>query len=215
MKQKIPAAVILISVFFMLSSCLGLKMDIALNQNGSGTINLEYRISRSLDALGRLDGNERWNTIPVGKADFDRTVDRLPDIKLTSFSSKEDDKNLIINAKLDFTSIKGLLAFLDASGQRSSFSGDGRSGRLEFTLSEGDGDKSPELNELLAAISESYSVDIGMSFASDAVLNIKDNQGRIIEAGNKITARGKKVSCSFPLYEILSSSRGINVEVIW
>ena len=215
MNHRPLAAFALLFFILLLSSCLGVSMDIALNQNGSGTIALEYNISRSMDALGRLDGNERWNTIPVGKADFERTVDRLPDIKMLSFSSKEDDKNLVISSKPEFTSIAGLLAFLDASGQRSSFSGDARSGRMVFTLSEGGGNKNPELNELLAAISDSYSVDLSMSFATEAGLAVKDNQGRAINAGNRIIANGKKVSCSFPLYDILASDNGINVELVW
>ena len=176
----------------LFSSCFGVNMDIALNQNGSGIITLEYRINRSIDALGRLDGNQRWNTIPVGRADFERTLDRLPEMRLLSFSSREDERDLVINARLEFASIEGLLAFLDAGGRRSVFSGDARSGRLLLTLNEGAAIENPALRELIAAISEPYSVNINMSFPG-----------------------GRRTSYSFPLNEVLNSAEAINLEFSW
>ena len=215
MKKKLFTAVLLLVFVLLMSSCLGVNMDIALNQNGSGTIALEYRILKSLDALGRLDGNERWNTIPAGRADFERTIERLPDMKLLSFSSSEEKNNLLIKAKLEFANMKGLLAFLDSGGRRSSFSGDSRSGRMVLTLSEGAELNNSGLSELIAVISESYSVNISMNFPSEGSLKITDNQGRSIATGNSTVSKGRKVACSFPLYDVISSGDGINVEFIW
>ena len=154
----------LLSLLLLLNSCLGLSFDIVLNDNGSGTITLEYRISKSLDSLGRLDGNERWNTIPTGRADFERTLYRLPGLRLFSFSEREDERDLIINARMEFQTIEDLLAFLDAGGGRSSFTGDARSGRLELTLSEAGERSNPGLSRLLADVFEPYSVNMSMSF---------------------------------------------------
>ena len=208
---------LLLPIIFMLSSCFGVNADIVLNQNGSGTVALEYHINKSLNSLGELDGNERWKTIPVGKADFERTLDRLPDMKLLSFSSKEDGKNHIISAKMAFSNIRGLLAFLDASGQRSSFTGDARSGRMVLTLSEGVKNKNTGLDELLAGICEGYSVRMSFSFPVEGSLSVSDLQGRALAAipGSEIQSRGKKVSCSFPLYKVLSAADGINAEFRW
>ena len=205
---------------FLLSSCLGINADIVLNRNGSGTIALEYHISKSLDSLGKLDGNERWNTIPVGRADFERTLDRLPEIKLLSFSSKEDEKNIIIAAKMEFANLQGLLAFLDASGRRSSMTGDAGSGSIVLILNEGAAGGASSmsgspLDKLIADISESYSVKMSMSFPAEGSLNITDNQGNPLNSGAEFNSRGKKVSFSFPLYRVLSSSEGINVVFSW
>ena len=201
----------------LLTSCFGVNADITLNQNGSGTITLEYHISKSLDSLGRLDGNERWNTIPVGRADFERTLDRLPEMKLLSFSSGEDGKNLIITAKMEFANPQGLLAFLDAAGRRSSFSGNARSGRMILTLNEGAGRRNDGLDRLIASISESYSVKMSMAFPGEGSLVLSNSQGKPLGTipGSEIRAEGKKVSCSFPLYEVLASAEGINVEFRW
>ena len=202
-------------LLLLLVSCFGANVDITFNQNGSGTITLEYIVSRSLDSLGRLDGNERWNTIPVGRADFERTLSRLPEMRLLSFSSRENDRDLINSVKMEFSSIRGLLAFLDAGGRRSSFSGDAVSGSLSLTLSEGNPSGSSSLNELISKISASYAVNISVTFPGEGSLAILDRQGLAISPGIEFNARGRTVSCSFPLYEILSSRDGINLEFSW
>ena len=215
--KRIPLFACVFPLFFLLGSCLGISMDISLNQNGSGTIALEYQISKSLDSLGKLDGNERWNTIPVGKADFERSIDRLPDMKLVSFSSREDKQNVTITAKMEFSSIQGLLAFLDASGRHSSFSGEAPSGRLLLTLADGAERKNPDLDKLIADISESYHIKMSMSFPGEGNLAVFNSQNALHSAipGSEIKAQGKKVSCSFPLNEVLCSSDGIKVEFRW
>jgi len=213
MKQMKHPGLSLISclVILLLSSCFGMSMDIELRQNGSGTLSLEYQVSKSLESLGKLDGNERWNTIPAGRSDFERTLSRLPDMKLLSFSSKEDQKNVVISAKIDFSSIQDLLAFLDSGGQRSSFSGNSNSGRLVFNLSEGAGINNSGLEKLIEEISASYSVKMSMKFPGEGSLSVFDNAGKQLQT----QTRGKTVSCSFPLNTVLSSANGINAEFKW
>ncbi|MCL2380260.1 MAG: hypothetical protein FWC64_01545 [Treponema sp.] len=210
---------VIMPLFFavLLGSCFGLNADISLNPDGSGTIALEYRVSRSLDALGRLDGNERWNTIPVGRADFERTLDRLPQMRLVSFSSTEDERDIIVSARLEFLSVYGLLEFLDASGRRASFAGNAGSGSMVLTLSEGAALDSPELSALLAAISEGYSVGISMSFPGTGSLAVLDSQGQPLAPipSSEIHPSGRRVSGSFPLYEVLTSAGGISLQFSW
>jgi len=207
----------ILPVLFLLSSCIGISMDITLNRDGSGTIALEYMVSQSLESLGRLDGNERWNTIPVGRADFERTMDRLPGMKLLSFSSREFGKDLATNAKMEFANLRSLMAFLDAGGLRSSLQGDAASGRIFLTLSEGTARKNPALDKLIADISVSYFVRMSMTFPTEGSLNMTDAKGITIQAlpESHIRTRGEQVSFDIPLYEVLSSTGGINAEFSW
>jgi len=215
--MKRITAILPLLFIFLLSSCFGVDADITINPNGTGTIVLEYRVSQSLDSLGRQDGNERWNTIPVGRADFQRTLDRLPDMRLVSFSSRQDARDIIVSVRMEFSSIQGLLAFLDAGGRRSSFTGNAASGRMVFTLSEGTGVNNPELASLLAGISEGYAVRIGMGFPGEGSLEVSDNQGRALTAipGSEIQSAGRRVFSSFPLYEVLTATNGMQVEFRW
>jgi len=220
MKQSTPY-VFLLPVLLVLNSCFGLNADITLNLNGSGTIALEYRIAKALDSLGKLDGNERWSTIPVGKADFERTLDRLPEMKLLSFSSREDAKDLIVDAKLQFATMQGLLAFMDASGRRMSYSGDAGgiagSGRLSLTLNEGIKNTNANLAKLISSVTDGYSVRMSVSFPGQGNLAMSDSQGKALTAipGSVINSSGKTVSFSIPLNQVLSSSGGINAVFSW
>jgi len=216
--MKRPGLVAVVIVFiFMLTSCVGVSMDITLNRDGSGTIVLEYMVSQALESLGRLDGNERWNTIPVGRADFERTLDRLPGMKLLSFSSREFGKDLATNAKMEFANLRALMAFLDAGGLRSSLQGDAASGRITMTLSEGNGINNVGLDKLIADISATYFVRMSMTFPTVGSLNLTDAKGLTIQAlpESHIRTRGEQVSFDIPLYEVLSSTEGINVEFNW
>ena len=191
-------------------------MDISMNRNGSGMVTINYRISRVLESLGRLDGNEDWNTVPVGKADFERTIERLPGVKLLSFASKEDDINTVIDVKLEFSSPGDLIAFLDASGQKADFSGDGNSGRMVFSLSDSNGIKNSGLQKLIADITENCTVRIGMTFHDQAELSLLDNSGKTKTIpGSEIHSPGKTVSLLIPLFEILSAEGGIKAEFRW
>ena len=209
---RLPA--VFFAVFLLFCSCFGMTMDIEFRQNGSGTVSLEYRVSKSLDSLGKLDGNERWNTIPLGKADFERTLSRLPEMKLLSYSSKEDDKDVIFRVKMEFSSINGLLEFLDGEGLHSSFSEDpaaSPSKQLNMTLSSGSGSLNTELMELVKEVSASHAIKVSASFPGEGVLSVFDNNKAPLETQK----RGKKVTCSFPLYDVLSSGSGINLELKW
>ena len=216
MKKTIPFALVF-TILFLLGSCLGVSADITLNQNGSGTITLEYQISQSLDSLGRLDGNERWNTIPVGRADFERTLDRISGIKLLSFSSRDSGKNLEVRARMEFENINALLSLMDAGGRRSSFSGDGNSGSLVLILSEGATAANLALYRLIEDIFESYAIRISANLPKEGCLIITDRLGNPQTSipRSEINTNGRTVFFSFPVYEVLSSREGIYAEFRW
>jgi hypothetical protein len=94
---------IILITFAALSSCVGAGADIVMNADGSGRMTLEYRVSRQFEAIGALDGNARWQTVPVGRTDLERSVERLNAVKLLSFSSKEEGPDLVNKAVLSFS----------------------------------------------------------------------------------------------------------------
>ena len=203
--------IIFLLIVLMLSSCFGISANIVLNQNGSGSINLEYQISKSLDSIGRLDGNQRWNTIPVGRSDFERTLSRLQDIRLLSFSDREDENNIYFYVRLEFSNMQGLLSFLDAYGQLSIYSEINTTKSLTLILSPGSEISNPLLLHLLSDISYGYYINIEMNFPGEGSLTVNDGLGNII----KPLSRGRNLSASIPLFDVLSSSNGINLEFNW
>jgi hypothetical protein len=201
----------------VLNSCLGVSADIAINADGSGKIALEYRVSQELESLGRLDGNESRPAVPVGRIDFERTVARIPGLKLSAYSSREvrnpaGGSDLVTKATLDFKDTSALLAFLDSTGSRAVLVQDGAGSLLRLTVLEPSGPVTDtDLLSLLRQISQGYEFNISFSLPGNAEL-------RMIPASvpaAKPVSNGKKVSFSISMGELLSLKEGLGLEIRW
>jgi hypothetical protein len=200
----------------VLGSCIGISSTITLNRDGSGTMLLIYRIPLTLESLGKLDGNERWLTIPVGEADFERTLDRLPGMSLRSFSSKNEGTDMLYQVSLEFDHIDALVPFLDATGQRASLVRENGASRLSLTLSEGS-DPDPDLVSLVSLLSAGYEADFSFTFPEEAALSLYSGKGLPLDSfpGGNIRARGKQVFFKAPMGEVLSFPEGLRLEIRW
>jgi hypothetical protein len=204
-------------ILIMASSCIGVKADITLTGNGSGLISLEYRLSRTAESLGKLDGNERWLTVPVGKADFERTVARVEGLKLRSFSSKTAGQDTVNTVKLEFADPQSLVRFLDASGQRATLTEEGGVNRLSLVLVSGSGRIDADLLTLFQTISEGYTFSLSFTAPREGTLAVYDAPGNLLEEMSAVTvvAQGKTVSFQSPIGDIFAFSDGVRLELVW
>ncbi|MDR2158798.1 MAG: hypothetical protein LBP23_01885 [Treponema sp.] len=196
----------------MLGSCIGVRADISLRDNGSGRLTLEYRINRSLDALGRLDGNERWPTVPAGRADFERSLQRLPGMRLVSFSAVEEGSVMLIRAALEFDNLEALRGFLDASGRGAVLSREGAGVSLALILNTGVEGLDPDLAALIRTLCEGYEVEMSLSVPGDAELAFADGRGNRIGPPPGAVLRGKTVSFRTGAGNILGAEEGFALE---
>ena len=197
-----------------LSSCFGVSADISVREDGSGKIALEYRVSPMAEALGRLDGNRRWQTVPVGRADFDRTLARLPDMRLVSFSAGEESAgaDTVNRAELEFNKVETLLAFLDAPGTGASFTRENGVHRLSLTLLEaGRAGADPDLLDLLREVSRPY--ELRLSLSAGKTVSLTTAPASVPAA--RIRSPGKTASLTIGTGELLSLSGGLTVEFAW
>ncbi|MDR0629360.1 MAG: hypothetical protein LBG24_06965 [Treponema sp.] len=208
---------IFIAIMLLLSSCMGVQADIALNSDGSGILVLEYRFSRLLESLGKLDGNERWPPVPVGKADFERTQERVPGLRLVSFSAREDGTDRYHHVKMEFADPGVLLRFLDATGQGASLVQEQGTYRLTLTFTEGMDKADPELLALVEAVSAGYVLQITLSFPGEGSLKVYDREGRSWDTvpGMTLVPQGKQVSFIAPLGTVLTHKQGLSMEIGW
>jgi hypothetical protein len=198
-----------------LDSCIGVSTDIQMRRDGSGTVVMEYRYSRMAETIGKLDGNEKWQVIPVGRADWERTLARLPGMKLVSFSAREKENDVVNNVTLEFKNTAALLAFLDASGRRASFNG---ANRLDIILNEVSSSTiNPDLMELMKQASSGYRFKITFSAEENSTMTVSNGAGGslIPPAGVDIISSGKKVSLDIGTGELLSLKEGIGVSFFW
>ncbi|MDR2485489.1 MAG: hypothetical protein LBD55_08845 [Treponema sp.] len=201
----------------LVSSCIGVKADITLRPEGSGTIELEYRLSRPAESLGKLDGNERWPTIPLGRADFERTLARVDGLTLRSFSTKTDGKDIIYTVTLGFSDLRGLAGFLDATGRRAALVQEQGKHRLFLTLISGTENIDPDLLSLFTAVTEGYSVSLSFTAPREGTLTLCDAKENPLGdvPGIRIVPKGRKVSFLSPLGDLFALAGGAGIGFTW
>ncbi|MDR3303036.1 MAG: hypothetical protein LBS86_01350 [Treponema sp.] len=213
MKKRFVSVLIAV---LLLSSCIGVTADIVLRANGSGSIALEYRVSRMLEELGKMDGNKSWPIIPTGRADIERTVKRIEGLTLRSFSVKEGPQDLIYTMQLDFANLEALIHFLDATGNHATLTRDGAKTMLSLTLTGSVASVDPDLLTLFTMMSAPYSIALSFSAPTDASLSLSSAKGAPLDlSGATVVSRGKKVSFAAPISTLLNVKDGAAVNITW
>jgi hypothetical protein len=200
----------------ILGSCMGISSDITLSRSGSGTLKLEYRLSRELESLGKLDGNAGRPPIPVGKTDIERTVARIPGITLKSFNSAVEGNDVVYRITLNFANTDALIRFLDASGQKASLSRENGRNRFSLLLAGGGGPVEPELRALVSSASGGYFLTMSFSLPAEAELTLADGEGRRLNPpqGWELSG-GNRSAFSAPIGEVLLFDGPLYLEISW
>jgi len=208
---------LIVSVFILtLSSCIGVSADIQMRADGSGRIALEYRISRMAETIGRLDGNENWPIVPVGRADWERTVARIDGMRLVSFSGSETAQDIVNKVTLEFSNTDALVKFFDPSGKRAAVSRENGSNKLHITFNEGASSQiDPNLLDLVKQVCAGYLFSVSFSAQGNSTMSVTDSAGRTITPPSGAVLSGRKVSLSVETGEIVSSADGLAVSFNW
>jgi hypothetical protein len=207
------AALVCVFLFF---SCIGTGSLISLRGDGSGTLQLEYRLAKELEELGKLDGNERWLPVPVGRADMERTVDRVEGLRLVSFSVKEDGKDLVYSTKLEFDSPRALTTFLDASGGQVSLDMEKR--RLAFTFG---GAENPVENaeagfrETVVSAFSGYTFSLALAMPAAVSLRWLDENGAETRNPGTCSLDGASLDFSSPMADLILLEKAYTMEITW
>ncbi|MDR0409488.1 MAG: hypothetical protein LBH18_03725 [Spirochaetaceae bacterium] len=171
----------LASVFALtlLTACLGLKTEIDIKRNGSGTINMEYRIANEFFSMSTRSGNENSPPLSIGKKDFEQTFDRIKGMKMTSYSEKEDGDNRLFAIKAKFDNLEALAAFLDSQGRLAVVERQSQNGKNLFSISfdMDSKDVDPDLAPILPMIFEDYYMDFKIKFPSNCEVSYMNAEG--------------------------------------
>jgi hypothetical protein len=102
----------------LLTSCIGIDSRLTIRSNGSGTLQLTYRISQLVANLGLSSTGRSAIPLPVTRSDFERSLAVSEGkVRLTKFDRSENEKDIIVRAELSFDSLNALAkvdAFQDA-----------------------------------------------------------------------------------------------------
>ncbi|NLJ08838.1 hypothetical protein [Gracilinema caldarium] len=195
-------------IIVSLSSCIGVNSNVSIRQNGSGTIQLEYRLSRMFEALGKLDGNEKQLPLPVGRTDFERTVNRVPGLALTAYSISQDEKDLLVKAELSFTSLDALAGFLDAAGQSVRLVSDGGNRTMGLVLVRGIKNVDADLESLVRTVFAGYTIDMRFNFPSTPTVSTVGNIGQA-------AVTGTSARYTSPVTDLVLSSEPVELRLSW
>jgi hypothetical protein len=212
MKNNLKRIIFLLLIIPVFSSCIGLSMDIQLRKDGSARLNMEYRISGMAEVIGKLDGNQNWPIVPVGRADWERTMERIDGANLVSFSSRERQREVITVVALNFDNIESLLKFLESAGASMS------TGRLDLTINKPLSSAiDADLLELVRQVSDGYKFDISFTAEGNSSLTVTDGNGKEIPIPNsaQVVSSGKKTSLSIAIAEIFTLTDGLGIKFTW
>jgi hypothetical protein len=209
--SRVLCAAFLWSVVFL--SCLGAGSQIKLNNDGSGTIRLDYRIASDLEKIGELEGNARWLPVPVGRSDLERTIARIEGLRLVSYSSSTDGADAVHSADMSFSSIEALSSFFDATGRFFEADLPGKTIKLIFP---GETGPNSDFKELLTSSLQGYDFSFSLTLPGTAKLSWLDGEGKNTEKyPGTCLVRDSVVEYRVPMADLVFLDTGLTMEIRW
>lgn len=196
-----------------LQSCIGISSDVNIRAGGGGTIALEYRISKMLESMGKLDGNEKWLPLPVGRTDFERTVSRIPGLSLSSHSMSRTETDVVVKAELSFSDLTALAAFLDSGGRSAQVAAGtvaGSERSITLRLSEGGGNMDADLDTLVRTVFAGYALDLRFTLPGVPTLTAEGPGAPGSASVSQRTAR-----YAVPVYDLLAAPGAVTLRLAW
>jgi hypothetical protein len=199
-----------------------MSMNVQMNKDGSGRLTMEYRISKLISSLGGLDGNESMPTIPVGKTDWERTIERIPGAKLASYSIVEGKLDTQVKIAIDYFDEFTLGELLAPLEKRITIDNQGQSGSFEIlvldavsSVDESKYDK--DFLDLMRVFWEGYNVSFSFNGPADSTLTITDGAGNTVpvHSAAQTILSGKNVSYSISIMELLEIKAGLCFKFTW
>ena len=215
---KIPQAFALRKLFFALIpvffvSCLGVSSQVKINNNGSGTFVQEYRVSHQLQNMGNIGENEGSLPLPSLKEDMERTVARIPGLHLVSYTTREDEKDLIIKAELAFDSPDALAAFMGSEGRQLKFDVKNRKINLHFDAGAG-GDES--FKGIMIAAFSGYNFSISLSAPGQVKAAWFDENRKSVQAyPGTCSVRNNTLEYTVPMSDLVYLKNSLDLEISW
>jgi len=208
----------LLPVLILLNSCVGLSIDIQLGRNGSGRLTMEYRVSQMFAGIGSLDGNRNFPIIPVGRVDFERSIEQITGARIASYTERTSGHDTFTTVVIDFDNPQALLAVLDPSGKDSSLTMDSRQGRFNLVLySPDESEYDQEMMELMHLLFTDYMFSFNFRSDANSTMTVTNGYGRTISPppSADVSTSGRNVSFNMNIMNILTISDGFGLNIAW
>jgi hypothetical protein len=142
-----------------LSSCIGVQSQLSLGRDGSGTLRISYRIAQFLRESQGLP-------LPASREGFQQAVAAVPGLRLEALSQREDEQDLILEARLGFQRVEDLNGLGDRLGLSYQTEEDRRVFRQRLYAGAAAGGLSAESLGMLETFFPGYEVSLELSSAA-------------------------------------------------
>jgi hypothetical protein len=203
------------------NSCLGMKTHVKLKKNGSGTINVEYQVSQQFLAMAAASSENPADglefAIPLGRSDFEKSLQGVKGIKLTSYKTSDDETNRNYFISISFDNIEALANYLDAQGMMCVYENDDGKNKLLMFFAGSDEAVDDQMRQMAPILFEGYSMDFSIDLPGAFLVRYLDMDGEELNKTPVGAATVKKNSFSFatPMSDLITAGQPVVVELIW
>ncbi len=197
---------IVILTVVLLSSCIGIKSEILLRQDGTGVLTLSYKISqfmKNIDA-GR---EEKQLPLPVNEEEFVRTAEGIEGLRLTDIDEREDEENVYIRAELEFDSVDAVNALGRAGQIGISLENQGNTNTFRQVIFAGQ--EGEEITEDSLEMIETFFQGYDLVYAITVPSQVKSH------SLGDLSEDGRTVTYTITVPEILKASQPLVLQVAW
>jgi hypothetical protein len=169
----------------LMVSCLGIEMDIKINNDGSGTAEMAFKISQMFFQMGPEAGEV---PIPLSREELESTYEGVPGVTVVDVKEEDTEENKTITATLSFKDFAALTAGEDDMFQGTSLTREGGSNVFRAVIKEAvepgeEGEEDLEQEEMIKPYYEGYyfvyKVTAPQRVRSHSLGDLSDN-GRVV-----------------------------------
>lgn len=124
---RAAAAAGIILVALLSVSCLGVEMDVTINGNGSGEVDMAFHISQ---IFFQLDPEQQDVPVPITKEELESSYAGVEGVTVVSVTEEDTEEKKIITARLAFDNLAALTAGEEEMFQNTTLTSEG--GRTVF-----------------------------------------------------------------------------------
>lgn len=204
LRLGIAAAAIALCLLSLVS-CVDLAADAELRADGSVALRLNYRVSRLVEAMGKVEGGDPALPLPADRDRFFRLANSIGGATLNSFSSTADEVDVSAQADLSFSDLASFVRFLQAAGRTATLGESGSRRTLALRLAEGGGPLDPELKRFVDAVFADYRISLRLKFPT----------APSVAGGGSVDAPTRTASYAASVSDILSSTAPVVWTLTW
>ena len=110
--NRLTIVTLIVLLPLLLCGCLTLDTAVTFEEDGSGSLELDYTISSMVMNLGSMGEDDLFVPLPVTEEDFTAAAALIEGLTLDNFEFREDEQGVHVNALLRFRNPVALSQFL-------------------------------------------------------------------------------------------------------